>query len=121
MNVLRKKNMSESASSHYFCPSCGNLLLIDSNTQGTQLRCRSCRFVMDFQGKKVQKGVVAPLDVASLMISEDNFTTKQITEAKCEKCGNNEAWFQEIQIRSADEPATLFFCCTKCKNKWREG
>ena len=25
------------------------------------------------------------------------------------------------QIRSADEPATLFFRCTKCACNWREG
>ena len=107
--------------SYYFCPSCGNLLLIDSYPQRTQLRCRSCRFVMDFQGEKVQHGEIASLDVASLMNNESDFASKQKTEVKCEACGNNEAWFQEIQIRSADEPATIFYCCTKCKHRWREG
>jgi len=41
--------------------------------------------------------------------------------ATCEKCGYHQAYFNEIQIRSADEPATLFFKCVKCGNQWREG
>ena len=29
------------------------------------------------------------------------------TEAKCPYCNHNEAFFMQIQIRSADEPSTL--------------
>lgn len=107
--------------SHYFCPSCGNLLLINATAQGTQLKCRSCKFLMDYQGQRIQNAEIEPLDVASLTIKEDDFTSTQKTEVKCEVCGNNEAFFQEIQIRSADEPATIFYCCTNCKHTWREG
>jgi len=44
-------------------------------------------------------------------------------EAKCEKCGNNRAYFMQIQIRSADEPMSIFYKCTKrdCGYQWREG
>ena len=38
----------------------------------------------------------------------------------CEKCGNNEAVFWELQTRSADESATRFFRCTECQQTWRE-
>jgi DNA-directed RNA polymerase subunit M/transcription elongation factor TFIIS len=39
----------------------------------------------------------------------------------CPKCGNNEARYIQIQIRSADEPATIFYTCTdkECKHNWR--
>ena len=40
--------------------------------------------------------------------------------AQCEKCQNNRAFFKEIQMRSADEPATVFYQCTKCPNRWKE-
>ena len=39
----------------------------------------------------------------------------------CPKCSYHQAYFMEIQIRSADEPATLFFKCVQCAAQWREG
>jgi len=42
------------------------------------------------------------------------------TVATCPKCGNNEAYYWEVQTRSADEPATRFFKCTRCGHVWRE-
>jgi len=36
-------------------------------------------------------------------------------------CGNEEAWFRQVQLRSADEPATLFYVCCRCQHQWREG
>ncbi len=40
---------------------------------------------------------------------------------KCRKCGENNVMYQEIQMRSIDEPATVFFQCSnyKCKATWR--
>ncbi len=38
----------------------------------------------------------------------------------CKKCDNNEAFFWTLQTRSADEPETRFFKCTKCGNINRE-
>lgn len=44
------------------------------------------------------------------------------TDAICSKCGNNHAFFMQIQTRSADEPMTTFYKCTnfKCNNQWKE-
>lgn len=106
---------------HSFCPSCGNLLLIDGASTQTQLKCRSCPFVAEFHGSKVRNGEIHPLDVNSFVISDDSLTFSNKTSCKCEMCGHTEAWFTEVQIRSADEPATLFFCCCNCKYRWREG
>jgi DNA-directed RNA polymerase III subunit RPC11 len=43
--------------------------------------------------------------------------------AECPKCGHGRAYFMQIQIRSADEPSSIFYkCCNeKCQNQWREG
>lgn len=43
-----------------------------------------------------------------------------IIKNKCEKCGNKESYYWEIQTRSGDEAATRFYKCTKCKFTWRE-
>lgn len=40
--------------------------------------------------------------------------------ARCPGCGGNEAFFHEVQTRSADEPATLFLRCVACAHQWRE-
>ena len=40
------------------------------------------------------------------------------TDAVCEGCGNKRAYFLQIQIRSADEPMTIFYRCTNCKKTW---
>lgn len=107
--------------SHFFCPACGNLLLIDGSSETTRLKCRSCKFEMDFPKTKEQSAKIHPLDVASFVIDNNSMSFQNKTSCVCEKCGNNEAWFNEVQIRSADEPATLFYCCTKCGHRWREG
>ena len=38
----------------------------------------------------------------------------------CDKCGNDYAYFQQIQIRSADEPMTTFYRCARCAYRWRQ-
>ena len=38
----------------------------------------------------------------------------------CKKCENTEAYFWTLQTRSADEPETRFFKCTKCSTVHRE-
>ena len=38
---------------------------------------------------------------------------------KCGKCGSRETVSTEKQMRSADEPMTIFVRCTQCGNKWK--
>ena len=38
---------------------------------------------------------------------------------ECEKCGNDKAVWWMLQTRSADEPTTQFYRCTKCQYTWR--
>lgn len=40
---------------------------------------------------------------------------------KCGKCKKRECIYQELQLRSADEPMTLFVTCLNCGNRWRIG
>ncbi|GCA63146.1 hypothetical protein KIPB_008134, partial [Kipferlia bialata] len=44
------------------------------------------------------------------------------TATECPQCGHGEAFFLQVQIRSADEPSTTFFKCAnhKCGFQWRE-
>ena len=38
---------------------------------------------------------------------------------KCRKCKGNKTTYYQLQIRSADEPATTFINCIDCGNKWK--
>ncbi|XP_049848263.1 putative transcription elongation factor S-II [Schistocerca gregaria] len=38
----------------------------------------------------------------------------------CLKCGSNKVHVTQAQTRSADEPMTQFFTCTKCSKKWKK-
>ena len=38
----------------------------------------------------------------------------------CEKCHNKEGVSWTFQTRSADEPETKFYRCTKCNHTWRD-
>lgn len=42
-------------------------------------------------------------------------------EFKCRKCKSRNCIYQELQVRSADEPMTLFITCLNCGEKWRIG
>jgi len=37
----------------------------------------------------------------------------------CRKCGHNLTSYYTLQIRSADEPMTVFITCQNCKNQWK--
>jgi len=43
-----------------------------------------------------------------------------VCAVSCPKCPADSAYFYELQIRSADEPATIFYQCTGCGHNWRE-
>jgi DNA-directed RNA polymerase subunit M/transcription elongation factor TFIIS len=41
------------------------------------------------------------------------------TQFKCGKCKKRECIYQEVQLRSADEPMTLIITCVTCGHRWR--
>jgi len=41
------------------------------------------------------------------------------TAFTCRKCHTNLTSYYTLQIRSADEPMTVFITCQNCKNQWK--
>lgn len=39
---------------------------------------------------------------------------------KCSRCRQNKCTFREIQLRSADEPMTVFIACLNCGHRWKQ-
>lgn len=112
-----------------FCTSCGNLL--DSISHQQHLECKVCQTKYDaneFSKLKVVTHTSPDAFPSSLKSKkslvktslgkgevEDGATIKE----KCPQCGNEEMQYHTLQLRSADEGATVFYTCTKCGYKFR--
>jgi len=103
-----------------FCPTCANLLQVEK-VQGLHYqKCSSCPYVFEISSTISKQVALERKEVDDVLGGEDAWKNVQKASAVCESCGNREAYFREIQTRSADEPATLFFRCTKCAKVWKE-
>ena len=119
-----------------FCPICANCLLIERGAKSNyQFFCKTCDYtfpvmkkvsnVIKLQTKQVDDVLggkeawknVDQTDGIFLIISLNKLL------AVCPKCNFNRAYHKMIQIRSADEPMTIFFKCANldCEHQWREG
>jgi len=100
-----------------FCPTCE--LRLKKSDSG--LSCPKCGYQ---EGTKEQptKKVVKEQTVSEFNVLEENEGTETLPSIKkdCEKCGNDEAVWWMLQTRSADEPTTQFYRCTKCNYTWRD-
>ena len=114
-----KKKTSKKGSKIEFCSKCGAIMLPDKKRKSVVLKCRSCgsekkKSVKDLrivEEKKKIKGIV---------VLEKNETMLPTTDKACPECDNQKAYWWLQQTRSADEPPTQFFRCTKCHHVWRE-
>ena len=93
-----------------FCPKCESLMMPSEGS----MKC-SCGYVQaDGKLKDKKKKIV------QIAVGNEQEENLPVTDAECTKCKNNKAHFWTLQTRSADEPETKFYKCTKCKNIWRE-
>ncbi|KAK3154882.1 hypothetical protein QOZ80_2AG0140550 [Eleusine coracana subsp. coracana] len=105
-----------------FCPSCGTLLQIDPGTGSHRLRffCPICPYVCGIQNKIVRKAKLVKKEVEPIFSGDDAMKLAPQTEATCPRCGHGKAYFQQRQLRSADEPMTIFYMCCECSYNWKE-
>jgi len=103
-----------------FCPKCGSILMPKKEGNKTMFVC-----LCGFKSKKGAETIIketSTKDEHKLEVIEKDETESVMPKikAKCPKCHNTEAHFWEVQTRAADEPATKFLKCTKCKHIWRD-
>ncbi len=107
-----------------FCPKCGGIMIPAVVNGKKVLKCRACGHVVEINNKNVYRVQSrlkrGPRDKIIIIDKEQRVEVLPKTRITCPKCGNNEAYYWEVQTRSADEPATRFFKCTKCGYVWRE-
>ncbi len=103
-----------------FCPKCGSILVPRKEGGKTVLGC-SCGYKHeDKEGGKIRERIKGKGGKIDIVENKEEYETLPKMKAECPKCHNNEAYFWEVQTRAADEPATKFLKCTKCKNVWRD-
>ena len=106
-----------------FCPVCGNALMVKESPY-TQFYCKACPYKCRITGE-----VKFPLKLNRKVIDDvlggaEAWENVDKTKIDCPRCGNDYAFFMQIQTRSADEPMTTFYKCTNIKDcgyRWKEG
>ena len=98
-----------------FCPNCEVRL----KKTDTGLRCPKCNYG-EGQAEETTKKVIQE-ESSEFNVLEESEGTETLPTIKidCEKCGHTEAVWWMLQTRSADEPTTQFYRCTKCNFTWR--
>ena len=100
-----------------FCPICGTML----RKKGNKWVCANCGYEEEASPQEEEKPVVSTKGKSREAVVFDT-GTKMLpkTRIKCPRCGNMEAYYIVKQTRSADEPETIFYICTKCGYRWRQ-
>lgn len=101
-----------------FCPTCGNMLLIESVGGSTRSFCNSCPYVYSIESTITTYVPIKKKKVADVL-GQDWSNASKIA-ALCPKCSHKLAAYFQIQIRSADEPMTTFYKCMECGNQWND-
>ena len=99
-----------------FCPNCE----VKLKKSDSGLRCPKCDYSEEQKNKQTKKVVEEETQSEFNVFTEsDKDETLPTIKIECEKCGNDEAVWWMLQTRSADEPTTQFYRCTKCRYTWR--
>lgn len=88
---------------------------------GAVLRCPKCGREEAGQAGAAAPAREAPAAPGGINVFEENEGDEMLPtiDIECEKCGNGQAAWWMLQTRSADEPTTQFYRCTKCGYTWR--
>ncbi|KAG3148406.1 hypothetical protein PI124_g10463 [Phytophthora idaei] len=93
----------------HFCPSCGNILLVEPDSDGMRFFCQTCPYLFQINDKVEKKVPLQRKQVDDVLGGDEAWENVDQTETRCPHCEYNKAYFMQIQIRSADEPSTTFY------------
>ncbi|HSF27941.1 MAG TPA: transcription factor S [Nitrosopumilaceae archaeon] len=99
-----------------FCPKCEARLKQDSSDKNST--CPKCGYSEKSTKQRKQVTIESKSTIDVLDENEGKETLPTI-KIECGKCGHGEAVWWMLQTRSADEPTTQFYRCTKCSYTWR--
>ena len=102
-----------------FCPECG--AFCEADNEKRCYVCPRCGHEEPLEETRtVSRGNRGDDKIIVVGQKERRLSTMPRTKAKCEKCGNDEAYWWMVQTRGIDESMTQFYRCTKCGHTWRD-
>jgi DNA-directed RNA polymerase subunit M len=105
-----------------FCEKCGKIMMVKKKHGGASvLECTKCGREKPMKKDDALIAGSLPSKKKEIVIMQkgDEAIDLPKTKIMCPKCEHPEAWWWMQQTRSADEPPTLFYRCTKCNYSWR--
>ncbi|MDG7036771.1 MAG: transcription factor S [Nitrososphaerota archaeon] len=108
-----------------FCPKDGSLLKLKSIKTDDSVMlmyfCQKCGYTEQYDNAQVhEEKQEEPVSQIKVIGEKENVDPLPTIDIVCPKCGNKKAYWWMLQTRSADEPPTQFFKCTKCGYTWRQ-
>ncbi|XP_065197994.1 DNA-directed RNA polymerase III subunit RPC10-like [Sycon ciliatum] len=103
-----------------FCPSCGNILIVEEGPECMRFACNTCPYVHNVKRKISSRKFPKLKELDDVLGGSAAWENVDATEAECPKCHHMKAFFMQVQTRSADEPMTIFYKCVSCGHRWRD-
>lgn len=107
-----------------FCPKCERRM--KPKIEEGILSCPKCGLIIKREEEYIGDRVVTTRgqdqtsqSAFKIMEGDRSLETMPTTAVDCPKCKNDSAYWWLLQTRSADEPTTQFYRCTKCTHTWR--
>jgi DNA-directed RNA polymerase III subunit RPC11 len=110
----------------WFCPLDGTLLqIVNSSSHEASsahiFSCPTCPYSQQISQPQIQRTYSSTRKkVDDILGGEKAWENVDRTMAVCPQCSFGEAYFMQMQIRSADEPMSVFYKCVKCSNQWND-
>ena len=110
----------------WFCPLDGTLLQVrheDFSIDGSNpgfFYCSTCAYSSPITNMVTKKTFPSRKVVDDILGGTAAWENVDRTMTTCPSCNHNEAYFMQIQIRSADEPMSIFYKCVNCSFQWNE-
>ena len=112
---------STSLPTMWFCPLDGTLLQVECLDDQNHFVCRTCSYTSAIrQAHTRTTPTAARKQVDDILGGVAAWENVDRTAAVCPACHHGEAYFLQMQIRSADEPMSIFYKCVKCSHQWND-